>query len=224
MRADRLAEYRQNPAMPFFLWLRYLTGQRLLEQHRRHLGAQGRDAGREISLYRGAMPETTTAALAAQLLGRHTSPSQAAQRAERKIRLQEALNSLDPIDREILALRHFEQLSNGEAAQVLGLDKSAASKRYARALIRLKDILASHARGPWRTLNRPDSLEGASTMADEAPRRPRPSTATRSSGWPTRSSPDSAPASGRASRSTPPSTPSWPTRSASCCRPWSSWS
>ena len=88
------------------------------------------------------MPETTTAALAAQLLGRLTSPSQAAIRAERKIRLQEALNSLDPIDREILALRHFEQLSNGEAAPVLGLDKSAASKRYARALIRLKEILA----------------------------------------------------------------------------------
>jgi RNA polymerase sigma-70 factor (ECF subfamily) len=139
----RLAEYSQNPTMPFFLWLRFLTGQRLLEQHRRHLGAQGRDAGREISLYRGAMPETTTAALAAQLLGRHTSPSQAAVRAERKIRLQEALNSLDAVDREMLALRHFEQLSNGEAAQVLGLDKSAASKRYARALIRLKDILAN---------------------------------------------------------------------------------
>jgi RNA polymerase sigma-70 factor (ECF subfamily) len=141
--SHRLADYRQNPTMPFFLWLRFLTGQRLLEQHRRHLGAQGRDACREISLYRGAMPETTTAALAAQLLGRHTSPSQAAVRAERKIRLQEALNSLDPIDREILALRHFEQLSNGEAAQVLGLDKSAASKRYARALVKLKDILAS---------------------------------------------------------------------------------
>jgi RNA polymerase sigma-70 factor (ECF subfamily) len=140
---NRLADYRQNPTMPFFLWLRFLTGQRLLEQHRRHLGVQGRDAGREISLYRGAMPETTTAALAAQLLGRYTSPSQAAVRAERKIRLQQALNSLDPVDREILALRHFEQLSNGEAAQVLGLDKSAASKRYARALIRLKDILAN---------------------------------------------------------------------------------
>ena len=63
--------------------------------------------------------------------------------AERKIRLQEALNSLEPVDREILALRHFEQLSNGETAQVLALDKSAASKRYARALIRLKDILAT---------------------------------------------------------------------------------
>jgi RNA polymerase sigma-70 factor (ECF subfamily) len=145
--SGRLAEYRQNPTMPFFLWLRYITGQRLLEQHRRHLGAQGRDAGREISLYRGAMPETTTAALAAQLLGRYTSPSQAAQRAERKIRLQESLNSLEPLDREILALRHFEHLSNGEAAEVLGLDKSAASKRYARALIRLKDVLASRPGG-----------------------------------------------------------------------------
>jgi RNA polymerase sigma-70 factor (ECF subfamily) len=143
----RLAEFRQNPTMPFFLWLRYLTGQRLLEQHRRHLGAQGRDVGREISLYRGAMPETTTAALAAQLLGRHTSPSQAAQRAERKIRLQESLNSLDPLDREILALRHFEHLSNAEAAEVLRLDRSAASKRYARALVRLKDILASRPGG-----------------------------------------------------------------------------
>jgi RNA polymerase sigma-70 factor (ECF subfamily) len=141
--SHRLADYKQNPTMPFFLWLRFLTGQRLLEQHRRHLGTQGRDVAREISLYRGAMPETTTAALAAQLLGRHTSPSQAAVRAERKIRLQEALNSLEPVDREILALRHFEQLSNGEVAQVLDLDKSAASKRYARALIRLKDVLAS---------------------------------------------------------------------------------
>ena len=77
------------------------------------------------------------------MLGRLTTPSQAAIRAERKIRLQEALNSLEPIDREVLVLRHFEELSNGEAAAVLGLDKSAASKRYARALIRLKAILAS---------------------------------------------------------------------------------
>jgi RNA polymerase sigma-70 factor, ECF subfamily len=139
----RFADYAKDPAaMPFFLWLRFLVGQELQEQHRRHLGAQARDAGREVSRYRGAMPETTTAALAAQLMGKITSPSQAAVRAERKIRLQEALNSLDPIDREILVLRHYEQLSNGEAALVLGLDKSAASKRYARALVRLKEILS----------------------------------------------------------------------------------
>jgi RNA polymerase sigma-70 factor (ECF subfamily) len=141
--ARRLPEYHQNPTMSFFLWLRFLTGQRLVDEHRRHLGAAGRDAGREVSLYRGALPETTSAALAAHLLGRLTTPSQAAIRAERQIRLQEALNSMDPIDREVLVLRHFEELSNAEAAAVLGLDKSAASKRYARALIRLKDILAS---------------------------------------------------------------------------------
>jgi RNA polymerase sigma-70 factor (ECF subfamily) len=139
--ARRLAEYAKNPTMPFYLWLRFLAGQRLLEQHRRHLGAQARDVGREISLYRGAFPETTTADLAAHFLGKLSTPSQAAIRIEQKIRLQEALNTLEPIDREILALRHFEQLSNGETAEVLGLDKSAASKRYARALVRLKDVL-----------------------------------------------------------------------------------
>jgi RNA polymerase sigma-70 factor (ECF subfamily) len=139
----RLPEYQANPTMPFFLWLRFLVGQRIVDEHRRHLGAAARDAGREISLHRGALPETSSAALAAHLLGRLTTPSQAAIRAERQIRLQEALNSLDPIDREILALRHFEELSNSEAAAVLGLDKSAASKRYARALMRLKQVLAS---------------------------------------------------------------------------------
>jgi RNA polymerase sigma-70 factor, ECF subfamily len=139
--ARRLPEYAQNPAMPFFLWLRFLTGQRLVEQHRKHLGVKARDAGREISIYRGGFPETTTADLAAHFLGKFSSPSQAAIRVEQKLRLQQALNSLEPLDREILALRHFEQLNNGEAAQVLGLDKSAASKRYARALVRLKDVL-----------------------------------------------------------------------------------
>lgn len=141
--ARRLPDYLDRPAMPFFLWLRFLVGQRLLDEHRKHLGAAARDVGREISLYRGPVPEASTAALAAHLLGRLTSPSQAAIRAERKIRLQEALNRLEEADREILALRHFEELSNGEAAAVLGLDKSAASKRYARALVRIKNILAS---------------------------------------------------------------------------------
>ena len=137
----RLAEYARQPDMPFFLWLRFLTGQRLLRVHRQHLGAEMRDVAREVSLYRGALPAATSAALAAQLLGRDTRPSEAAVRAERSIRLQEALNSMDPLDREVLALRHFEQLSNGEAARVLGLQESAAAKRYVRALKRLRLIL-----------------------------------------------------------------------------------
>ena len=137
----RLAEYARQPDMPFFLWLRFLTGQRLVRVHRQHLGAEMRDAAREVSLYRGALPAATSAALAAQLLGRDTRPSEAAVRAERSIRLQEALNSMDPLDREVLALRHFEQLSNAEAARVLGLQESAAAKRYVRALKRLSQIL-----------------------------------------------------------------------------------
>jgi RNA polymerase sigma-70 factor (ECF subfamily) len=140
---SRLTEYLHEPTMPFFLWLRFLTGQRLLILHRHHLGRQMRDAGREISLYRGALPEASSAALAAHLLGHDTRPSEAAMRIELKLRLQEALNQMDSVDREVLALRHFEQLSRAETAQVLGMRESAVSKRYFRALERLKDILAS---------------------------------------------------------------------------------
>src|SRR5262252_192322 len=139
----RLAEYVQQPKMPFFLWLRFLAGQKLVTLHRHHLGRQMRDAGREVALYRGGLPETTSAALAAQLLGHEARPSEAAIRAELKIRLQEALNSMDSLDREILALRHFEQLSLAETAQVLGLTESGACRRHLRALKRLKEILSN---------------------------------------------------------------------------------
>ena len=139
--SKQISNYAANPSLPFYLWLRWIAGQRLIDQHRRHLGAQIRGVNREVSLYHGAFPETTSEDLAAQLMGRLCTPSQEAIRIEQTIALQEAFNSLEPIDREILALRHFEQLSNGEAAAVLGIDKSAASKRYGRALRRLKDVL-----------------------------------------------------------------------------------
>jgi RNA polymerase sigma-70 factor (ECF subfamily) len=137
----RAQEYATKPDMPFFLWLRFLTGQRLQLLHRHHLGAQMRDAGREVSLHRGAMPQATSVSLAAQLLGRFTSVTQAVQRAEMQLILQEAINAMDPLDREILALRHFEELSNEETAQVLGIKASAASSRHIRALKRLRDVL-----------------------------------------------------------------------------------
>jgi RNA polymerase sigma-70 factor (ECF subfamily) len=140
----RIAEYARDPsAMPFHLWLRLVAGQRLTDVHRHHLGAQMRDAGQEVSLHRGPFPQASSVSLAAQLLGKLTSASQAAIRVEHKLIVQEALNSMDPIDREVLALRHFEHLSNDETAQVLGLSKSAASNRYIRALKRLKEILSS---------------------------------------------------------------------------------
>jgi RNA polymerase sigma-70 factor, ECF subfamily len=137
----RAAEFAAEPRMPPFLWLRLITGQRLIALHRHHLGAQKRSAGQEIMLHRGAMPQATSASLAEMLMGRLTSPTQAAQRAEVRVLLQEALNGMDPIDREVLTLRHFEELSNAEVAQVLGLTKTAASNRYIRALERLREIL-----------------------------------------------------------------------------------
>jgi RNA polymerase sigma-70 factor (ECF subfamily) len=139
----RLADYLREPPMPFYLWLRFLAGQKLVTLHRHHLGTERRDASREVSLCRGTLPETSSAALAAQLLGHEPRPSEAAIRAEMKIRLQEALNRMDPLDREVLALPHFEQLTRAETAQVLGIKEAATSKRYIRALRRLKDILVN---------------------------------------------------------------------------------
>jgi RNA polymerase sigma-70 factor (ECF subfamily) len=140
---ERLGGYLRDPQLPPFLWLRLIVGERLMKLHRHHLGTQMRDVGREVSLFRGALPAASSAALAARLLGRHTSPTQAAVRAERLLRLQEALNTLEPMDREVLSLRHFEELTAAETARVLGIEESAAAKRYFRALKRLKEILAA---------------------------------------------------------------------------------
>ena len=139
--SSRAADTARQAEFPFFLWLRMMTGQKLLEIHRRHLGTQMRDADREISLCQ-SYPEVNSHLLASQLLGTLTSASQAAMRAEQQAQLEATLNSLEPLDREILTLRHFEELSNAEVAHVLGLTKSAASNRYIRALMRLKERLA----------------------------------------------------------------------------------
>jgi len=147
---ERLDDYLRDPKLPLFLWLRLVVGERLQKLHRQHLGTQMHDAGREVSLYRGALPAASSAALAAQLLGKYTSPTQAAVRAERILRMQEALNNLDPVDREILSLRHFEELTAAEAARVLGITESAAVKRDFRALKRLKQVL----------VDMPDGQEG----------------------------------------------------------------
>jgi RNA polymerase sigma-70 factor, ECF subfamily len=141
--ARRFPQYAAAPTVPVYLWLRALTGQRLIDIHRQHLGAQMRDAALEVSLYRGALPQASSASLAQQLLAGLTSPTQAAVRVELQIQLQEALNDLDPLDREVVVLRHFEELSNVETAQVLGIEPPAASKRYIRAIRRLKAVLDS---------------------------------------------------------------------------------
>jgi RNA polymerase sigma-70 factor (ECF subfamily) len=124
-----------------FLWLQQITGEVLAQIHRERLGGEARG---DISLYRGALPEATSVSLAAHLLGRGGGEDdQAAARAEQKLLLQESLNAMDPIDREVLTLRHCEQLSNDETATVLGISKSVASEAYIRALKRITVILAS---------------------------------------------------------------------------------
>jgi RNA polymerase sigma-70 factor (ECF subfamily) len=140
--ARNLPDYVRQPRLPFFLWLRHLTGLKLAEVHRKHLGTQLRDADREVSLHRGGLPEADSVSLAAQLLGHLTTPSQAAIKAEMRLHVQEALNSMDPIDREVLALKHFEQLSTSEIAEVLGLSKAGAGSRYLRAIKRLREMLS----------------------------------------------------------------------------------
>jgi RNA polymerase sigma-70 factor (ECF subfamily) len=138
---QRFAEYRADHSVPFFVWLRFLALQRLAQIHRRHLGVQARDVSRDVSLHSGPTPQVTSAVLAAQLIGSLTSPSCAAIRSEQQQRLEEALNAMEPIDREVIALRHFEWLSTQETAALLGIKESAASSRYGRALKRLKEIL-----------------------------------------------------------------------------------
>jgi RNA polymerase sigma-70 factor, ECF subfamily len=141
--AQRVESYLRDPRLPVFLWLRLVVSDRLALVHRHHLGTRMRDAGQEVSLYRDPLPQASSAALASMLLGRRTTPSNAAIRAEQILQVQEAINSLEPLDREVVALRHFEQLSRSETAVVLGITEEAGAKRYIRALKKLKSILAA---------------------------------------------------------------------------------
>lgn len=141
--AARWEKYEQDaPASPYF-WLRFLAVQRLLILHRRHLQAQNRDARREVPIPPDAAVEVSSCGLAGAILDSGTSPSRALSRAEAEDQLQRVLSGLDGNDREILALRHFEHLSNAEAAELLGVTTGTTSQRYYRALKRLRDALAT---------------------------------------------------------------------------------
>jgi RNA polymerase sigma-70 factor, ECF subfamily len=140
--AERRSHFLENEAGSFFVWLRLIVLQTLTDLHRRHLGTGKRDANREISLQYLAGGHSTSASLAVQFIGSITSPSVLAMRAEMTARLEAAIDTMNPIDREILALRHFEELTNQEVAEVLGIEQKAASIRYVRAIKRLKEILS----------------------------------------------------------------------------------
>ena len=137
----RLPRYLQDPSVPLFVWLRGVVLETLIDFHRRHLGAKMRDAGQEVSSLRPLSPQATSVALAACLAGNFTSPSQAAIREEAALQIEHVLDQMDQIDREVLILRHLEELSNDEVAAVLGVKKAAASRRYMRALTRFRAVL-----------------------------------------------------------------------------------
>jgi RNA polymerase sigma-70 factor (ECF subfamily) len=141
--ARRIGDYTSDPAVSFFVWARQLTYQTLIGIQRRHF-SEKRDPNLEIRLGQRPAPSAsdTSDSMARLLLDERTTPSQAAARAEEAAVLKAALESLDDIDREVLALRHFEQLGNNEVAQTLGLSVTAASNRYVRAMTRLGEVLA----------------------------------------------------------------------------------
>ena len=133
----RLPKYLERADMPFFIWVRFLTGQKLLQIHRKHLGAEARNIRAEVPL-RGGAPGASSVSMASAFLDAGGSPSSAAIRDEEQGRLVEALDTMEDVDREVLTLRHFERMSIAETAGILGISESAASRRHVRALARLQ--------------------------------------------------------------------------------------
>jgi RNA polymerase sigma-70 factor, ECF subfamily len=143
--AQRIAHFGDDGFASPFVWLRVIVQQTLIDVHRKHLGAQMRDAGRDVSIFASPYPQSTSASLAIHLVGDATSPSMAAARGEALDAVQKAIETMDPLDQEVLALRHFEELTNAEVAEVLRIQAKAASIRYVRALRRLKQLLGAAA-------------------------------------------------------------------------------
>lgn len=137
---QRFEHFFEKPGASFYVWLRLIANQSLIDLHRRHLAAKMRAAGQEIPVD-GAWTHATSMSIAMQLVAALETPSQAAGRAELLARVEAALEEMDPIDREVLTMRHFEELGNSEVAEILGIAKSAASNRYVRALERLRGAL-----------------------------------------------------------------------------------
>jgi RNA polymerase sigma-70 factor (ECF subfamily) len=139
---NRYEHYFKKPGASFYVWLRLIVSQRLIDLHRRHVGAQMRSAGQEQAAA-GTGAAATSLSLARHLIAQMDSPSTVVRQGELLGHVQTALESMDEIDREILTLRHFEELTNNEVAELLGLEKAAASNRYVRALTRLRQALAT---------------------------------------------------------------------------------
>ena len=141
--AHRIDSFLAKDDMPFFVCLRLEVSQKLHEIHRHHFGAEKRDIRKELNLRHQADTGRTSMALAAHIVAQLTSPSRLMERAEQIAVLEKTLGGMNELDREVIALRHFEELSNIETARILEIEPAAASKRYLRALKRLRGIMES---------------------------------------------------------------------------------
>ena len=137
----RLPEYLRDPVIPFHLWLRRIARDQMVDAHRNHRVAGIRSLDREHPIAANAWADRSSIDLASRLRDPSPTPAAAALRRELQARFRIALERLDEEDREIIVLRHFEQLGSGEAAQVLGLSMAAAGMRHLRALRRLRSLL-----------------------------------------------------------------------------------
>ncbi|MGE3808266.1 MAG: sigma-70 family RNA polymerase sigma factor [Gemmataceae bacterium] len=138
--SKRLGDYLKNPGMPFHLWLRHLAKDHIIDAHRRHRQAQRRSVDREKAL-QANWPDRSSLDLAGELIDRELTPASAALRQELQRRLRSVLEEMGEDDREVLLMRHFEQMSNQEVADALGLSEAAAGMRHLRALRRLRELL-----------------------------------------------------------------------------------
>jgi RNA polymerase sigma-70 factor (ECF subfamily) len=139
--SQRLKEYVSSPSIPFHLWLRCLARDHVIDAHRRHRLAQRRSLDRELPVGR---PDGSSPELAAQLRDPELTPASAALQQEMNERVAVALGSMPEEDREIILMKHFEQMPNQEIAQCLGLSQPAAAMRYLRALRRLRASLQAN--------------------------------------------------------------------------------
>lgn len=140
--AMNVGDYQYDPTRPFYLWIRRIAEHKLIEAHRRHFVAAKRDVRKEVDALPNEPLSVNSHSLAKHLIiSSGSSPPSKAMKAEAREMIQNGLDALEPVEQEVLVLHHFEQLSMSEIGQVLGISKSAASKRYLKALDRFRDVI-----------------------------------------------------------------------------------
>ncbi len=137
----RLPEYLRDPRLPFHLWLRQIARDQIIDAHRRHRRAERRTVDREQPIELAGLLDRSSVELAAELRDHELTPAAAAIRRELERRFHSVLEQLEEDDREVLVMRYFEQLTNQEVAQALGLSEAAAGMRHLRALRRMRALL-----------------------------------------------------------------------------------